>query len=289
MRSKRSESMSKLKMPTNVHGSEFKETVIHSHRRSNNKSKDISYDDIHKDSYCLNLRQKQTPKRTSTMYIKREKVEQCGNPYGSIKKEREIRSKAPQSDYTPNSSGYLKSRDSSATFTASTKPKKPPTVPKPFRLSSSNCRKPNVESLPSEPVVVAESKKYTFTAKTIPKSHRVPFMVMHSTKDLTQPAQPDLKTITRSNSRYRKGAVGKSSDGERVHDEVDVIKFKVNISDTNKVQISEIRNRKEPSNLESELSSENSSPDKRTIETKPDDMFNFDIDELLKQQESNLL
>jgi hypothetical protein len=87
-------------------------------------------------------------------------------------------------------------------MTKSSRPmKKPPTVPKPFRLSSSNCRKGKEDSTPNtsqdrEPVT-------KFKAKKVPNSHRVPFMVLHSTKNLTNPEKFNLRTDERSQSRHR--------------------------------------------------------------------------------------
>lgn len=65
------------------------------------------------------------------------------------------------------------------------------TVVKPFNLSNSNARqKPkNDESM----------EKYKFKARKIPKTHKLPFMVYHSTKDLTS-----FKNVNQLNKKWGK-------------------------------------------------------------------------------------
>ena len=102
--------------------------------------------------------------------------------------------------------GGTSSRDSSMTKT-SLPMKKPPTVPKPFRLSASNCRKRKDEDVTPQGSQDRTPKATgTFKAKKLPKSHRVPFMVLHSTKNLTHPEMFSLKTKERSQSRQRSGS-----------------------------------------------------------------------------------
>ena len=54
-----------------------------------------------------------------------------------------------------------------------------PTVVKPFKLSVSKTR--------DQPVDDEETKVEYFKARKVPTSHRIPFMVLHSTKNLTTP------------------------------------------------------------------------------------------------------
>lgn len=85
--------------------------------------------------------------------------------------------------------------------------KKPPTVPKPFRLSSSNRDKNKVrEVTPNESDSHTPNSRTNFKAKEIPKSHNVPFIVLHSMKNLTHPETFRLKTNERSVSRQRSGS-----------------------------------------------------------------------------------
>lgn len=92
-------------------------------------------------------------------------------------------------------------------MTKSTVQKKPPTVPKPFKLSTSNCRRKGEEdTTPNVSQDRTPKATNSFRAKKLPKSHRVPFMVLHSTKNLTHPEEFSLKTNERSVSRHRSGS-----------------------------------------------------------------------------------
>ena len=81
--------------------------------------------------------------------------------------------------------------------------KKPPTVPRPFRLSTSNWRKKEENITPNGSEDREVKDKQKFKAKRVPYSHRVPFMVLHSAKNLTQPETFNLRTNERSISRNR--------------------------------------------------------------------------------------
>ncbi len=94
---------------------------------------------------------------------------------------------------------------------------KPPTVPRPFRLSTSNTRKKkDVTPQGSED----RNPHYkSFKAKKVPTSHRVPFMVLHSAKNLTQPETFALKTNERSVSKNRSSSNKKETQIGEIQDE----------------------------------------------------------------------
>lgn len=94
--------------------------------RQNNKSKENSYDENNmSDMYNLSMKNKKVAGRSSVIFLgsSKIKIEDEENPYGEAAKVRD------PSD--------TKSRDSSMSK-SSMHVKKPPTVPKPFRLSTSN-------------------------------------------------------------------------------------------------------------------------------------------------------
>ena len=162
------------------------------------------------------------------------------------------------------------SRESSVTKTSTIRMKKPPTVPKPFRLSSSNWRKSTEKT---ESAYVEEmNKKLTtkkFQAKEIPKSHRVPFMVMHSTKDLTEPETFVLRTKQRSISKHRSNSNKPDQTWTQANDD--------KCSNNDKI-IQQILNE------ETEIEE----AEKEEVVEKPSNMFDFDIDELIKKQDEIL-
>jgi len=107
----------------------------------------------------------------------------------------------PNGDYCKNDGNT--SRDSSISKSTN-QMKKPPTVPKPFRLSTSNSRKKeNEDTTPQGSQDRTPKASINFRATKLPKSHRMPFMVLHSTKNLTHPESFNLKTDERSQSRHR--------------------------------------------------------------------------------------
>ena len=57
--------------------------------------------------------------------------------------------------------------------------RKQPTIFDPFKLSTSNYRRKPYKNENEE------NMKFKFKARQIPKTHKVPFMVYHSTKNLT--------------------------------------------------------------------------------------------------------
>lgn len=148
------------------------------------------------------------------------------------------------------------SRDSSMTK-SSMSMKKPPTVPKPFRLSSTNLNKKDRGKTP-ELSEERAPKSYKFMAKKVPNSHRVPFMVLHSTKNLTNPEIFSLKTDERSQSRHRSNS-GKQENSNEVP------KYSNNIGSINNCKIN-------PSSAKNK-------------ENKENNMFDVDIDFLIKAQE----
>lgn len=154
------------------------------------------------------------------------------------------------------------SQDSSMTK-SSMQTRKPPTVPKPFRLSSSNR---NIIKRDKTPEVTKERvpKIFKFKAKKVPGSHRVPFMVLHSTKNLTNPEIFSLKTDERSQSRHRSNSnkQDKSSEGQKYSNIMGMISNWKTV----------------PTNVKS----------KDSKETKENNMFDIDIDlltNLIKAEE----
>lgn len=95
--------------------------------------------------------------------------------------------------------------------------RKPPTVPRPFRLSASNSRKKKEDTTPQGSEDRNPHYK-SFKAKKVPHSHRVPFMVLHSAKSLTQPEKFTLKTDQRSVSKNRSSSNKNNDSGEEGYD-----------------------------------------------------------------------
>lgn len=106
-------------------------------------------------------------------------------------------------------------------------------------------------------------------------------MVMHSTKDLTHPEMIKLKTKDRSDSRQRNKSIHMFHDE---NDHKDSVRFKVNLSKDRKIKIFEAKD----SNYRRRLKKQNTEV-QNTIETDRENMLDFDIDEMIKQQESKIL
>ena len=144
---------------------------------------------------------------------------------------------------------------------------KPPTIPKPFRLSSTNRAK--VESVSNKSNSRSPKSNKAFKAKEIPKSHRVPFMVLHSTKNLTKPENFKLHTDERSVSKNRDGAKTKIYNTSR--------NFNKN----------ETLAERKHQNLQNEKSQNQCDiKNERNINV---EMFNFDIDEFIRKEEAKIL
>ncbi len=65
--------------------------------------------------------------------------------------------------------------------------KKKPTRIKPFRLSASNSKNREISNYLKQKENEEKKTIRKFKARPIPTSHKVPFMVLHSTNTLTQP------------------------------------------------------------------------------------------------------
>lgn len=249
-KAKRSGSVSKLRQPTEIVKTDHKRNsvVIKDNNVSNfmlEENKE-NWNDQNNAYYNLNYKvnkRKQSDKSDTDIIASRNKQEEMDyNPYSIWD--------------TQNKHERNSSRDSSMTK-SSMSMKKPPTVPKPFRLSSTNLNKKDRDKTP-EISQERASKSYKFKAKKVPNSHRVPFMVLHSTKNLTNPEIFSLKTDERSQSRHRSNS-GKQENSTEAH------KYSNNIGSINNYKAI-------PSSVKNQESKENN-------------MFDVDIDFLIKAQE----
>lgn len=132
-------------------------------------------------------------------------------------------------------------------------------MPKPFRLSTSNTRKHNNET--SQGSEDRNPHYQSFKAKKVPNSHRVPFMVLHSAKNLTQPETFNLNTDKRSESRHRSSS---NKEDQRPPELQEEKINSVNIADVSQ-------------------STQNGENDPSL------GLLDIDIDDLIKQEETNQL
>ena len=157
---------------------------------------------------------------------------------------------------------------------------KPPTIPKPFRLSSSNRDKnKNREVTPNESDSHTPNSRSNFKAKEIPKSHNIPFIVLHSTKNLTNPETFRLKTNERSVSKKRSRPDTNSNHDYslQTNSRYTSRNYIKNSRASGKINLQEFVEWPEDNiNLESE-------------ESTNFEMFNFDIDECIKLEEEKIL
>lgn len=154
--------------------------------------------------------------------------------------------------------------------------KKPPTVPKPFRLSSSNRDKNKPRDVtPNGSDSHTPNSRTNFKAKEIPKSHNVPFIVLHSMKNLTHPETFRLKTNERSVSRQRTGF-------SQYPNEVNFNQSKPRYTSRNfrkSSRVSKQNATKQPEEPAAEVTR------LETEESVNIEMFNFDMDECIKLEE----
>ncbi|CAI2363975.1 unnamed protein product [Moneuplotes crassus] len=176
---RRSGSVSKLKQPTEVH--------------TQCKMNSFLTKDKNKENIELKLRSMSNSDLFSPVNAREQLYDQ---PYN-------------ETDRASKKQG-LSSRDSSMSKSG-VRARKPPTVPRPFRLSASNSRKK--EDTTPQGSEDRNPHYKSFKAKKVPHSHRVPFMVLHSAKNLTQPEKFTLKTDQRSVSKNRSSS-NKNNDSE---------------------------------------------------------------------------